>query len=64
MFASYRRRFLVSLLLLTLSVPWLATLWLDSTLWGLPVWLIYSIAGTLVFTILTAVLLQAAWNHD
>lgn len=64
MFASYRRRFLVSLLLLTLPVPWLATLWLDSTLWGLPVWLIYSIAGTLVFTVLTAVLLQAAWNHD
>ena len=64
MFASYRRRFLVSLLLLTLPVSWLDTLWLDSTLQGLPVWLIYSIAGTLVFTILTAVLLQAAWNHD
>jgi hypothetical protein len=60
----YLLRFLVTVLLLLLPVPWLAPEWLDGRVLGLPVWLVYSVTGTGLFSVVTALLLQYAWDDD
>jgi hypothetical protein len=60
----YALRFAVAVLLLLLPVPWFAPGWLDGQVLGLPVWLIYSVAGTGLFTLGTALLLEYAWDDD
>lgn len=57
-------RLLITLALLMLPVPWLAPLWLQGSWLGLPLWLFYSMGGTLLFSLITALLLQIAWHDE
>jgi len=60
---SYLIRFIITLLLLLLAVPWFAEQWLTQQWFGLPIWLLYSMVMTLIISITISVLFSTAWNN-
>ena len=56
-------RFLIALVLLVVTVPWLTTIG-PERLFGLPSWAVYSLAATAVYPLVVILLLQFHWDSE